>query len=276
MKTLLAWWFALLVPCAAAAPPRASTAQPNVHVLAPLPMPGLERTRTIRVYLPPGYERSRRRYPVLYMHDGQNLFDDATSYVGEWGVDETLNELARTHKLELIVVGIDHGGERRVVELNPWESPEHVPGEGAQYLKFVVDVVKPWIDAHYRTRPDRAHTAILGSSLGGLVSHYAIFEYPQVFGAAGIFSPAYWYAPAVFDYTASHPLPRDVRLYFYAGGQESERMLPDLDAIVATLRRRGFPEAKLRVDIAPQAAHNEAAWRAAFPRAVLWLFADAR
>ncbi len=266
----------LIAAAVADAADRPSTAQPNVHVLPPLTMPGLARQRTIRVYLPPGYESSKARYPVLYMHDGQNLFDDATSYIGEWGVDETMNELSTTRHLDLIVVGIDNGLDLRVRELNPWDNPEHGKGEGKQYMDFVVTVVKPYVDSHYRTKSNRVHTGIMGSSLGGLISHYAIYEYPNVFSKAGIFSPAYWYAPYVFDYTASHALPKDARLYFYAGGKEHETMVPNMQRIVTTLRQRGFPEKNLRVEIDPDAQHNETAWRAEFPRAVQWLFEGAR
>src|SRR6185369_7256568 len=107
---------------------------------------------------------SERRYPVIYMHDGQNLFDDATSYAGEWGVDETLNELARSHGFEAIVVGIDNGQDRRMTELNPWDNPRFGKAEGAAYMSFIVDVVKPYVDARYRTRSDAQSTAIIGSS----------------------------------------------------------------------------------------------------------------
>jgi cyclomaltodextrinase len=250
----------------------ASTAQPNVHVLAPLAMPQLGRERTLRVYLPPGYTHSRKRYPVLYMHDGQNLFDAATAFLGEWGVDEALNELAKTKGLELIVVGIDNGGEHRNTELNAWDNPDHKPGEGRAYMQFIVDTVKPYIDAHYRTKSDRENTAIMGSSLGGLISHYAICEYPNVFSKAGLFSPSYWYAPAVTDYTAAHALPAHTKIYFYAGGKEDEQMVGNMQNIIALMRRRGLAEREMSVHVEPQAQHNEAAWRAEFPRAVEWLF----
>lgn len=265
-------------PAAAAEVPRPSTAQPNVHVLpTPFVIPGLDRRRTVRIYLPPDYQGSSRRYPVLYMHDGQNLFDEATAYVGEeWGVDEALNALAGSRGLRLIVVGIDNGGADRIHELNAWDSQEFGKGEGEQYMAFVVNVLKPWVDQHYRTRPDRRHTAIMGSSMGALISSYALGRYPEVFGGAGIFSPAYWLAPQVFDYTASHPPPPAARLYFYAGGSESESMLPDLKRMVALLRRAGLPDRNLEVEINPVGRHNEAAWRAAFPRAVAWLFGAAR
>jgi predicted alpha/beta superfamily hydrolase len=252
-----------------------STAQPNVHVLpTPFVIPGLNRERTVRLYLPPGYEQSKRRYPVLYMHDGQNLFDDATSNSGEWGIDETLNELARSRGLELIVVGIDHGGSERIHELNPFDNPEFGKGEGEEYTAFIVKVLKPWVDQHYRTRPERRYTAIMGSSMGGLISGYAISHYPQVFGKAGIFSPAYWLAPPVFADTEAHPPPRGARMYFYAGGSESLSMVPDMKRMVALLRGAGIPAANLVMKVNPVGRHHESAWRAEFPRAILWLYRE--
>ena len=152
----------LMLPIAALAADMPATAGPGVRVLPPMTIPGLGRERTIRLYLPPGYDASTKRYPVLYMHDGQNLFDDATSYVGEWGVDEALDALA-ADGLELIVVGIDHGGEKRFNELSPVSHPRFGAGENRQYTDFVVNVLKPHIDATYRTRPEREHTGIMGS-----------------------------------------------------------------------------------------------------------------
>jgi predicted alpha/beta superfamily hydrolase len=257
------------------APAKVSTAQPNVHVLpTPFLIPGLNRERTVRIYLPPGYARSTRRYAVLYMHDGQNLFDDATAYAGEWGIDETLNGLAKSRGLELIVVGIDNGGAERIHELNAWDNPQFGKGEGEQYMAFIVEVLKPWIDQHYRTRPDRRHTAIMGSSMGGLISSYAISRYPQVFGKAGIFSPAYWLAPRVFADTEAQPPPPAERIYFYAGGSEVLSMVPDTQRMAALLRRRGLPATNLAVRVNPVGRHNEGAWRAEFPRAIEWLFRD--
>ncbi len=259
-------------PAAAAKP---STAQPNVHVLpTPFVIPGLNRERTVRLYLPPGYEQSSRRYPVLYMHDGQNLFDDATSNTGEWGIDETLNALARSRGLELVVVGIDHGGPERIHELNPFDNPEFGKGEGEPYLSFIVHVLKPWVDQHYRTRPERRHTAIMGSSMGALISGYAINHYPQVFAKAGIFSPAYWLAPQIFTDTEARPPPPSARVYFYAGGSESLSMVPDTKRMVALLQGAGLPAANLEMRVNPVGRHNEAAWRAEFPRAILWLYRE--
>src|SRR6516225_1401072 len=142
---------AVLAACSSpSAPvPRPSTAGPGVHVLAQrLAMPGLGRERTLRLYLPPSYETSpTRRYPVIYMHDAQSLFDEATSSYGqEWGVDETLDAFARQRGFEAIVVGVDHGGDERLHELSPWTNPKYGPAQGQLYMAFVVDVVKPYID----------------------------------------------------------------------------------------------------------------------------------
>jgi len=273
----LAALVASLVGCGTpppAAPLRPSTAGPGVHVLAQrLAMPGLGRERTLRLYLPPSYESSPdKRYPVIYMHDGQNLFDDATSYAGEWGVDETLDEFARTRGFEAIVVGIDNGGEERLHELSPWANPKYGPAQGEQYMAFVVDTVKPFVDARYRTLPDRFNTAIAGSSMGGLISHYALLRYPQVFGKAAIFSPSYWYSSEVYAQTAAHPWPADTRVYFYIGGSEGEESVPDVQRMLVELAAPDHPPKAIALQIVPEAQHNERAWRAAFPLAVAWLF----
>ena len=262
-------------PVAVVAAARPSTAGPGVHVLARrLAMPGLGRERTLRLYLPPSYQSAPgKRYPVIYMHDAQNLFDESTSSYGkEWGVDETLDAFARMRGFEAIVVGIDHGGEERIHELTPWPNPKYGAAQGRQYMAFVVDVVKPFVDAHYRTLPDRAHTAIAGSSLGGLVSHYALLRYPQVFGKAAIFSPSYWYSNEVYVQTTAHPWPADTRTYFYIGGREGDESVPDLQRMIPLLATPDGAVRDITLHIVPDNQHDERAWRAEFPLAVAWLF----
>jgi len=279
-RACLATLATALVACSTAPTPpapvaRRSTAGPGVHVLAQrLAMPGLGRERTIRLYLPPSYETSPdRRYPVIYMHDAQNLFDAATSSYGqEWGVDETLDAFARTRGFEAIVVGIDHGGDERIHELSPWTNPKYGPAQGEQYMAFVVDVVKPYVDARYRTLADRAHTAMAGSSLGGLETHYALLRYPQVFGQAAIFSPSYWYADEVYAQTKARPWPADTRVYLYIGGHEGDESVPDVQRMMALLAASGRATTDIALHIEPAAEHDERAWRAEFPRAVAWLF----
>jgi alpha-glucosidase len=257
------------------APPKASTALPGVSLLPELlEIPGLNRKRQIRMYVPPGYATSNKRYPVLYMHDAQNLFDDATSFVGEWKVDETLDALSKEGKLELIVVGIDNGGDKRITELNAWDNPRFGAAEGKQYTDFIVNTLKPYIDARYRTLPDRAHTAIMGSSMGGLASHYAIAQYPQVFSKAGVFSPAYWTAAPSFDFMAQHPLPQDARVFLLMGEKEGDSMVPDVQRMADIVRASGHPAANTVLKIVPEQKHNEGFWSSELRAALLWMFAD--
>jgi predicted alpha/beta superfamily hydrolase len=269
------WWLIACALLGTANLAAESTAQPNVSVLAPpLAMPGLNRNRTLRLYLPPGYAGASegRRYPVIYMHDGQNLFDAATAYAGEWNVDETLNALARTTGFEAIVVGIDNGGDKRMTELSPVSSRNLGEAEGRAYLAFVVDVVKPMIDSRYRTLPDREHTAIIGSSLGGLISHAALIWHPGVFGRAALFSTAYESVDGFLDSVSSERIPPGTRIYLYAGGAESQRMVPETQRAAAAFARQ-LPADDIVLSIVPANGHNEAAWRAEFERAVRWLFA---
>ncbi|KKL03084.1 alpha/beta hydrolase [Rheinheimera mesophila] len=254
---------------------KASTASAQVTVLSEsFLMPGLNRSRQVRLYLPPGYENSAKRYPVLYMHDGQNLFDEATAYAGEWGADEILDELAATGQLELILVGIDNGAEKRMTELNPVDHAEFGKAEGKAYLEFIANTVKPYIDRHYRTLPDVQHTAIMGSSMGGLISHYAILQFPQVFGKAGIFSPSYWALGEQIHWFEQQPVAADARLYFYMGAKEGGPMVPDMARLYQAVLSTGHAPERTRYHLVAQAEHNEAAWRNEFKTAVLWLFND--
>lgn len=255
-------------------PARTSTALPGVSLMAEqLAMPGLNRKRQIRMYLPPGYASSGKRYPVLYMHDGQNLFDEATAYAGEWKVDETLDALAKEGKLELIVVGIDNGQEKRMTELNAWTNPRFGAAEGKEYTDFVVKTLKPLIDGKYRTLPDREHTAIMGSSMGGLASHYALVQYPQVFSKAGVFSPAYWTAQPSFDFVANKPVPKDARVFLLMGGKEGREMVSDVKRMAEVVRKSGHPAGNTVLKIVPGAEHNEAFWAGELREALLWMFA---
>jgi alpha-glucosidase len=255
---------------------RPSTAGATEQLITPpLHLPGLGRERSIRVYLPPSYGKGKRRYPVLYMHDGQNLFDDATSFVGEWGVDESMDALAKSQGIEVIVVGIDHGQDKRISELSPWANPKYGVAEGRQYMDFVVGTVKPYIDRRFRTRRGRQDTGVLGSSLGAMTSHYAIYQYPQVFGKAGLFSPSYWFSDEVYTFSAARHLRPGTRLYLVAGdqeGDEPQKVVADVRRMEAQLRAAGDRKVALSVAIRPGAGHNEKFWRNEFPQAMIFLF----
>jgi predicted alpha/beta superfamily hydrolase len=231
-------------------------------------IPQLKRTRRIWLYLPPDYAKSKRRYPVLYMHDGQNLFENKTSYSGEWGVDEYLDSIFKKGKKEVIVVGIDNGNIKRMQEYNPWEFQSFGKGEGDQYVDFLVKTLKPFIDKHYRTLKDKPNTFIAGSSMGGLISLYAVLKYPQVYGGAGIFSPAFWTALGIDSITIADSKKINSRLFFYAGGKEGDSMIPDMKRIEKEIKKRSSSSVREKID--EDAKHNEAAWRKYFPDFYEW------
>jgi len=144
---------------------RVSTAGENVHIVdTAFLIPQLNRTRRVWIYLPRDYSRSGERYPVLYMQDGQNVFDDLTSFAGEWSVDETLDSIGN-HTSEMIVVAVDHGGDKRVNEYCPYDMEKYGAGEGDRYVDFLVKTLKPFIDKTYRTEKGKKNTFIAGSSI---------------------------------------------------------------------------------------------------------------
>ncbi|MBH9578340.1 alpha/beta hydrolase [Inhella proteolytica] len=260
-----------LLPGAAWAQTRLSTVDRNrLQLLGPWAMPGLGRQRGVRVYLPPSYLLDpSRQFPVIYFHDGQNVFDEATSYAGEWGADETLDRLAAQTGFEAIAVAIDHGGEQRLRELNPWDQQGQGAGEGWAYLRFIVEVVKPLIDARFRTQRGAAHTAMVGSSMGGLITHAALHRHREVFGLGAVFSPSFWVAPGAFDLPELMPLRPGQRIYLYAGTEESPELVPQCRRMAALQRAQG---AAVQLQVTAGAGHNEAAWRKALPMALYWLF----
>lgn len=262
---------AAALPAPAMAQARPRTVGDRLTITEPWPLPALGRSRRLRIYLPPSYAtQATRRYPVIYCHDGQNLFDDASSYAGEWGVDETLDDLAARHGFEAIAVGIDHGEQLRMQELNPWDHDHTRRGEGFAYLKALVETVKPAIDAGYRTRPEAAHTALIGSSMGGLISHAGLHRHTGVFGLGGVFSPSFWVSPlAARALTAAEPLRSGQRVFVYAGGREGAGMVEMARGYSDQLR--GQPAAQDLL-IRPEAEHNERAWRQALPLALRFLF----
>lgn len=248
------------------APDKKSTASKNVHIIdTAFYMPQLNRHRRIWIYLPEHYASSRKKYPVLYMHDGQNVFDDATSYAGEWGVDETLD--AQTG--ECIVVAIDNGGDKRMNEYAPYDMEKWGKGEGDAYIDFIVKTLKPYIQKHYRVRRGHKHQFIAGSSMGGLISFYAMLKYPKAFGGAGVFSPAFWVAPQLKDAIETHAKHVKGKIYFYAGKEESARMVPDMLAVLEQMSKHS--KAKMETVIRSEGQHSESRWRQEFPLFYNWL-----
>jgi len=245
------------------------TAGRNVQVISEkFDMPQLGRQRRVWIYLPADYASSERKYPVMYMHDGQNLFDEYTSGYGEWGVDELMDKVPVQE--QCIIVGIDHGGEYRISEYDPYDT-KYGKGQGDSYVDFLVKTLKPYIDEHYRTKKDVKNTSVAGSSMGGLISMYAILKYPEVFGKAGVFSPAFWISPEIFKYAADRPVSKSSGMYFVCGDAESDSMVADMHKMVTLMRSKGVSEQNTPEVVIKDAKHNEKQWNGDFPAFYNWL-----
>ena len=240
----------------------------------------LKKKRKIWVYLPPGYENKKKRYPVLYMQDGQNLFDARTSFAGEWGVDETMDSLIANGVAPCIVVGIENGGKERMNEYNPFDfvlhpgSPDSVEYKTKAdiYLNAIVQELKPYIDRHYRTLAGAENCMIAGSSMGAVVSYYAVLTYPKVFGKAGVLSPAFWTAPKLNALTDSLGAGFTGKVYFYIGQKEGKGEVKKMEQIIERLSKTS--ECMISVNIDPEGRHNEAAWRQWFGEFYKWVMAE--
>lgn len=233
--------------------------------------PQLDNTRDILVWLPAYYRRSGKRYPVIYMHDGQNLFDPRTSFAGDWSVGEAVGWAARRGH-EAIVVGIPNTGIERANEYSPFVEPGKGGGKGDAYLDFVIDTVKPMIDLRYRTLPGRDHTGIAGSSLGGLITQYAFFSRPDIFGFAAVLSPAFWFGEAaILDFVKAAPAAGG-RLYLDVGHHEGQGTLHLTRTMRDVLIEKGYELSKtLRFVEDREGRHMEADWGRRFRKALPFL-----
>lgn len=250
-----------------------STAAENVSIVTDsFYMSEFDRFRRIWIYLPPDYPETNYSYPVLYMHDGQNVFDNLTSFVGEWEVDETLNALHAEGDPGIIVVAIDHGVDLRIEELTPWSNAEYGGGDGSIYINFIINQLKPFIDSNYRTLPDRENTGIMGSSLGGLISIYAGIEHQDVFGMVGAFSPAYWINPESYGHVSSIGKEEDMRFYQVAGTLEGTDMIDLMFAMEDTILSSGFGMQEVVTIERTDGQHSEWFWAREFEAAYRWLF----
>jgi alpha-glucosidase len=250
-------------------PEKMHTATARVHIINEnFEIPQLERQRRVWIYLPAEYDTNKQQYPVIYMHDGQNLFDEYTSSYGEWGIDELMDKIPAQQ--ESIIVGIDHGGEYRIPEYDPYNS-KYGEGRGDDYVQFLIKNLKPYIDTHYRTQKDAAHTTIAGSSMGGLISMYAALKYPEVFGNAGVFSPAFWIAPQIYDQAQQAVINKNSRFYFVCGDAESESMVADMQKMADIVKAKGISASNAPVTVIKGASHNEKQWNGDWPGFYKWL-----
>jgi predicted alpha/beta superfamily hydrolase/uncharacterized protein involved in tolerance to divalent cations len=257
----------------------------TLRILRGLYSPQLDNTRDILVHLPPSYPAGGHHYPVLYMHDGQNLFDAATSFAGEWYVDETLEGLA-SQGIEAIVVGIPNIGSRRYHEYIPFAAPNLPDAQGDLYVNFIADTIKPMIDRDFRTLPGRATTGIMGSSLGGLISLYAFFQRSDTFGLAGVVSPALrWGKEGIFPFvTRAASAPG--KIYLDVGTAEgtgldadpqsqrsfAEHYVQQVRRMNALLKRKGYRAGETLLYVEEEGAvHHESAWARRLPAALRFL-----
>jgi len=233
--------------------------------------PQLFNTRDVYVYLPPSYGRGDWRFPVIYMQDGQNLFDPALSFAGSWRVDLAMTAAARLG-FEAIVVGLANTSGR-LDEYGPFFEPELGAGGVADlYLDFLLDTVKPQIDDQFRTLPEREQTGIAGSSMGGLVSLWAFFRAPHAFGFSAALSPALWFGHrGIFSFVEHAPTP-DGRLYLDMGTREGGHTLHDARRMRAVLEAKGYVDGEdFRYVEEEGARHAESAWRRRFKKAIPFL-----
>jgi len=222
--------------------------------------------RDVYAYLPPSHALGDTRFPVLYLHDGQNLFDDALAPNGEWQVDETMEELAR-EGIEAIVVGIPNAGGRR--------AEEYVGDARDEYLELVLDV-KRTVDATLATRADRGHTFVGGSSFGAMVSLAALLRHGDVFGGAALLSPAFWWDATVYDEVRDAPFV-PARLWMDVGDSEGDppeasRYVEGYQRMLDVLRSKGYD---VRGYVDRGGVHHETAWARRFPEVVRFLLAVA-
>lgn len=249
------------------------TMLPEIRVISePFKIPQLIKTRRIAALLPHDYSQSDRRYPVLYLQDGQNLFDDYAPF-GNWGVDKKLAMMAERGLDDIIIVAIDHAQEERIREFTPSTPTRLGVGDGKKYARFLAEMLKPYVDRTFRTLPDRRHTGIGGSSMGGLISIYAGLMYPQVYSKLLIFSPSLWVAPNIHHQIADGPIDAETRIYIYGGGEEGSNMIPNIQSFKHALEQNSqVGRTTFKTSIDPKGKHNEQRWGEEFPHAVEWLF----
>ncbi|PPA70877.1 alpha/beta hydrolase [Jeotgalibacillus proteolyticus] len=251
----------------------------NVKIIDEFPMPELSVKRRIWIYLPPGYDKGNKQYPVLYMHDGQNVFDQATSTGSEWGIDETMEQLAKENsEWETIVVAIDHGGKERGNEYTVIENKKHqFLGKGKAYAAFIAQTLKPYIDQNFRTKKEREYTAIAGSSFGAYISIYCFITYPELFSRVGAFSlmcwqDKGWLAKRIREEQKTYP----ARIYMDLGELEADKwwhragLKKDVKKMKKSFLKSGYKESEVKFDLIKEGKHHETTWRKTFPTAFKW------
>jgi predicted alpha/beta superfamily hydrolase len=243
----------------------------QLHLVGPLPVPGLA-PRLVRVYLPSTFTPEMPRF-TLYMFDGQNLFDDAPSFSGGWHLHETIEKLARTRRPAPVVVGVDHGGVKRIDELSPFAT-EGGAGGLDPLLDWLTECLAPRLAGELPLIGGPVGAVIGGSSMGGLAALYAHFRKPRSFGGALAMSPSFWVKQReILRWVAAQPTPGVSRIYLDCGVREGRgTLLPQVAAMAAHLAGRGYDDDHLMLRADPRGAHSEASWRRRLPRALRFFY----
>lgn len=236
-------------------------------------IPQLGRKRRIAALLPYNYNESQKNYPVLYLNDGQNLFNENAPF-GNWAIDKELERLAMAGHADIIVITIDHGGEDRITEYLPYFNPKYGKGQGALYLQFLQETLIPYVNKTFRTIGTRESTGIGGSSMGGLISLFAGLNYQEDFSKIMVFSPSLWIAPKIFQQAANFTPHMPMRMYMYAGGKESANHLVNVLRFKNRLisSKEYHDNIDLFMKLNPQGTHSEYFWRQEFSKALEWLY----
>lgn len=241
-------------------------------------IPQLERHRKIWALLPYDYYVSGKSYPVLYLQDAQNLFNEGSDY-GNWEIDKKLSLLTEYGRGDIIIIAIEHGSEDRIKEYI--FDNDHIANgsEGKKYIRFITDTLKPFVDENYRTKKDRDNTGIGGSSLGALISIYSGFLYPEVYSKLLIFSPSLWVEPNNNFPMMNFRVPFDMKIYLYGGGKEGSKMVKRIHIFEEYLKqweKKNLFDFEFRTSINPEGTHSEFYWSQEFPRAIEWLYYNSK
>jgi predicted alpha/beta superfamily hydrolase len=235
--------------------------------------PQLRNRRQIDVYLPASYGEGRRRYPAVYLQDGQNLSDPSIAFAGNtWNLDDGLAWLAE-RGIEPIVIGI-HNTPGRLAEYSPFPDARHGGGDGDRYARFLIDTVKPRIDAAFRTRKDRDSAVVGGSSMGGLISLYTFFRRPSPFGRTAVISPSIWFGGREILRFVERARTSRGRVYLDVGTAEGADTLNNARALNRLLRRKGYRKDTLAYLEAEGARHTESDWAWRLPQALEFLLRE--
>jgi predicted alpha/beta superfamily hydrolase len=240
-------------------------------------IPQLKRRRRIAAILPWDYDASNKVYPVLYLHDGQNLFNEHAPY-GNWAIDKSLDTLSQQGFGDVIIIAIDHGNGDRIKEYFPYTSPKFGKGQGKKYLKFLMKTLKPYVDANFRVSSDYLSTGIGGSSMGGLISLYAGLTMPTVFGKMLVFSPSIWTSSDIYNEVSNYKPKLGSSLYLYAGAKESKFHLPNINNLTNSFKSLNFDASRFKIEISinKEGNHSEYYWGQEFPKAIKWLYFNSK